>query len=142
MFGTYKKGQGTVARALSSLVLGALGVFGCQALHEWLSGYGWAADHGIPFGSEAPLVKWGLIASAGVFLVFAVLVVWLMNHRRFVDYLINSEAELRKVSWPTRPELKRQTVVVVVTLALFGVMLFLVDLVFGYGSRLLFLVER
>lgn len=142
MFEAYKKGQGRVARTLSTLVLGAFGVFGCYALNEWLSGYEWAADNGLAFGGDSPVLMWSVIVSAGVFLLFAFGVFALLHYRKFVDYLINCEAELRKVSWPTRPELKRQTIVVLITLALFGAMLFVVDLFFGYGSRLLFLVER
>jgi len=140
MIEIYKKGQGTVARALSAVALGAVAVFGCAALYDRLSSYGWASDAGVRlFGT---LLNWNVIICAVFILGCAALVAMLLNHKRFVDYLINSEAELRKVSWPTRAELKRQATVVIVALALFGVMLFVVDMLFGYGSRLLFIVQR
>ncbi len=139
MIEIYKKGQGTAARALSAVTLGAFAVFGCTALYDQLSSYGWATDAGVSLGGA--LLTWNVIICAVFILAGAVLVAMLLNYKRFVDYLINSETELRKVSWPTRPELKRQATVVIVTLALFGFLLFVVDMVFGYGSRLLFLVQ-
>jgi len=50
-----------------------------------------------------------------------------------VDYLIMSEIELRKVSWPTREELKRQTTVVIIALVAFSLVLWVADLIFTSG---------
>ena len=57
---------------------------------------------------------------------------------RFVDYLIMSEVELRKVSWPTRDELRRQTTVVIITLIFFAVVLLVADYIFALGSTRLY----
>lgn len=124
----YKKGQGVVARWLTFGVLTALAVFGCYELKEALAG--WIANDAA-FGS----VTWSFSISVLTFIVVELLIGLLANNRRFVDYLIASETELRKVSWPTRQELKRQTVVVIVTLFLFGVMLFAADILFSLGSK-------
>ena len=48
----------------------------------------------------------------------------LVNYPRFADFLIAVEAEMNKVSWPSWPELKRSSVVVIfVMFALAGVLL-------------------
>lgn len=133
MFEIYKKGQGTTARWLAAATLLVFAVFGCYALQERLSGYEWE-----DLDLRVVQVSWSVLVSCALFLIASVLVGVLVNHKRFVDYLINSEAELRKVSWPTRAELKRQTIVVIVTIMCFGVLLLLADLLFGFLSRQLY----
>ena len=123
----YKKGQGVIARWLTFGVLTALVVYGCNELKGALDDrLGKAAA----FGS----ITWSFLITVLTFIVFESLVGMLVNNKRFVDYLIASETELRKVSWPTRQELKRQTMVVIATLLLFGAMLFVADLLFILGS--------
>lgn len=50
----------------------------------------------------------------------------LVNYPRFADFLVSVEAEMSKVSWPSRDELYRSSVVVLV------VMFFLAALLFAY----------
>ena len=50
-----------------------------------------------------------------------------VNYPRFADFLISVEAEMDKVSWSSRQELYRATVVVVVTMFCLGAVLFLFD---------------
>jgi len=132
----YKKGQGTTARAIAAASMLGLGVFGCYELMKWLSESQRLLALKLNLGVVA--LPAPVLISAGAFVVVAILAAVLVNNRRFVDYLINSEAELRKVSWPTRAELKRQTVVVLVTMIAFGVLLLLADLLFGFVSRQLY----
>jgi preprotein translocase subunit SecE len=123
MFEIYKKGQGTTARWVAAAGMGALAAFGTFELYDSLSGI---------TGSVAG-VPWGTLISVVVFLTSAVLIAWLINLPKFVDYLIMSEIELRKVSWPTREELKRQTTVVIIALVAFSLVLWLADLVLTAG---------
>ena len=44
----------------------------------------------------------------------------LVNLPKFADFLIAVEAEMNKVSWPTRTELFRSSVVVIVTILVSG----------------------
>ncbi len=136
MFEIYKKGQGTKARWVAAVALLALSAFGCSALHDRIYGTDWDKAHvlGLGFVNLHPSV----LISAAAFIAAAGLVAAVVNHKRFVDYLINSEAELRKVSWPTRPELKRQTVVVMISMAFFGVFLFAADALFMALSRIMY----
>ena len=123
MFEIYKKGQGTTARWIAAAGTGALAAFGTFELYDSLSG--------IPTTvAGAPL---GTVISIVVFLGSAALIAWLVNLPKFVDYLIMSEIELRKVSWPTRDELKRQTTVVIIALMAFSLVLWIADLIFTTG---------
>ena len=78
-------------------------------------------------------MAWSTLISIVVFLAAAALIAWLINLPKFVDYLIMSEIELRKVSWPTREELKRQTTVVIIALVAFSLVLWVADLIFTSG---------
>jgi len=70
-----------------------------------------------------------LFAAAGLWLAFRVVHVPV-----FADFLIATEAELNKVSWPTRKSVFQDTVVVLTTVLMLTVFLFLVDL--GWGTLL------
>src|SRR5262245_57263311 len=90
-------------------------------------------------------VVWGLISLSnqlialneprtvayGVPLVVAAICSWMLfrlyNWPRFADFLIATEAEMTKVSWSSKEELKRATAVVLLTLVLLGAFLFSVD---------------
>lgn len=130
MFEIYKKGQGTTARWITALALGALALLGCNELEDIVSGH----TEATVFGS----ISVSLLASVAAFIVAAFVIALVINNRRFVDYLVASETELRKVSWPTRVELKRQTLVVIVTLLLISAMLFVADVLFALGSKQLY----
>jgi preprotein translocase subunit SecE len=51
----------------------------------------------------------------------------LVNLPEFADFLIAVEAEMNKVSWPTRPELYRSSIVVLVTIFALAAVLFVFD---------------
>ncbi len=75
----------------------------------------WAAVIGIAFGL---LWKFGYIA-------------------RFAAYVSDTQEELKKCAWPSREELRETTVMVLVTVAIFGVFLMVVDWVLLGGIRIL-----
>ena len=54
-----------------------------------------------------------------------------MNVPAFADFLIAVEAEMNKVSWPTRPELFRAATVVLLVIFLMGAYLSVCDLIWG-----------
>jgi preprotein translocase SecE subunit len=65
-----------------------------------------------------------LLAVASVWLAFRV-----VNYPVFADFLIQTEAEMNKVSWTSRKRLVQDTIVVLVTVILLTVFLFFVDIV-------------
>jgi preprotein translocase SecE subunit len=65
-------------------------------------------------------------------LLLGIVLLWfawrLVNVPTFADFLIATEAEMNKVSWTTRKRLVQDTIVVLVTVVLFSLFLFLLDL--------------
>lgn len=115
----YRKGQGNVARTLTAVSLIAITGFGAVSLRESLIGTGISAA-----GRD--------IVSGLVFLVFALLVLWVsFKSKRSSDFLILTESELRKVSWPSKRDLWQQTIVVLVVSGVIGAIILIVDLIFS-----------
>jgi preprotein translocase subunit SecE len=56
------------------------------------------------------------------------------------QYLREVQGELKKVAWPTRPEIKNYTIVVIVTLILMTALTFVYDWAFAKG--VLYLLDR
>ncbi|PID80713.1 preprotein translocase subunit SecE [bacterium DOLZORAL124_64_63] len=54
---------------------------------------------------------------------------------RFTSYLRETSLEMKRVSWPSKAELRESTVVVIVTVALITLMLFVVDKVLDFGMQ-------
>lgn len=89
-----------------------------------------------PEGLRIPpvgLMVSGLLLLGGIFGVYALIV----NHPKSTDFLIEVEAELRKVSWPPRHEFVGSSVVVIICVVLLGVFLRLADLLLGTGFQFL-----
>jgi len=62
-----------------------------------------------------------------------------MRNNRAIKYLLDSYEELKKVSWPTRKQLIRDTLIVVVSSAVITTFIAVVD--FGLSKVLEFLVS-
>lgn len=61
---------------------------------------------------------------------------------RFVDFLREVRGEIQKVTWPTRDELRKATIVIVIFVAILGILIGLLDallqLIFVTGIARLF----
>jgi len=121
-FEIYKRGQGTAARWATAAALGAFAIFGCYELNDRLSGRGGITVYGAT-------VDIGLLITAIVFTGCGLAIAWVVNAPKSVDFLIVTEAELRKVSWPTRQELWKQTVIVLVAVVLIGTLILAADVI-------------
>lgn len=62
-----------------------------------------------------------------------------MRNNRAIKYLLDSYEELKKVSWPTRKQLMRDTLIVVVSSAVITAFIVIID--FGLSKVLEFLVS-
>ena len=111
----YKPLQGRQARLYTAIALGFIIVMGLRELHLTLT----AQPRISPLGTY-------LIPTA-VGLVLGWITFRLLQFPPFVEFLIATEAEMNKVSWTSREDLKRATTVVLVTVALMAVFLFGVD---------------
>jgi len=124
--GLYKWNQGRITRQVTWGALAAGAALGCWRLSQsmvqpprflaWL------------VAGEAWTVVDGAFCS-----VMALLSFWvayrLINFPRFADFLIAVEAEMSKVSWPTRAELFRSSLVVLVCMIFLAAILAVYDAV-------------
>jgi preprotein translocase subunit SecE len=109
--------------------------------------------------SQGKYVRWGTVAGAAIIIftgamwigqqVFAgygvagqaiavsvwvvllgLLTFWVVNNARLAEFMIMTESEMRKVTWPSRREVINSTKVVVVLTLLLATILWLVDIAF------------
>ena len=111
--GLYKPNQGRIVRQITFLTTAFLGcLIAWEIKRSPLMG---------GLGAEAYLVMLG----------FAAAMVWfsfrLVNYSVFADFLVAVEAEMNKVSWPTRRELWNASVVVIFVIFSMAAFLFLFD---------------
>jgi len=140
----YRPAQGTYARGFAAAAGLALALFASYRL------YGWGAAREWPtvavWGMD---VSYAALAGAAVF-VAAGAVIFVLTYgpttglkgldartHALIDLLIDTEAEMRKVSWPDREELVRSTTAVLVCIVLLGAFLFCVDWVLVLVMRAL-----
>lgn len=110
--GIYKRSQGRVARQVTFAAVAFCLIVGFWRMSQITITYGPLVSFGIP----------GLLAVAGVWVSYR-----LVNVPLFADFLIAVEAEMNKVSWPTRGELYRSSIVVLVTIFAMALILALYD---------------
>jgi preprotein translocase subunit SecE len=112
--GVYKRAQGRVARQVTFAALAVSILFGTYQLFHYM-------------------VIWPDLYRFGVTGLVLFLSLWLsfrlVNYPRFADFLVAVEAEMNKVSWPTRAELWRSSLVVIVVIFVLAAVLFLYDVI-------------
>lgn len=129
-FSIYKRGQGKWSRGLAAFGLLALGTYGAVQTSDWMIGQRYQGTWEL-FGFTIPYYHGiGLYVPALIFLIFAALTVYVCNVSKPANLLIETEVEMRKVTWPTTTEVMGATVVVVVVVLILGFYLILWDLVF------------
>ena len=113
----YKRSQGRLVRQLTCLA-----VWAAFALAAWRANrsllFEWQASPTTAYGIA------GFVLVAGLWLGFR-----LVNLTTFADFLIAVEAEMNKVSWPSRTELIRASIVVIVLMFGLTMVLFTYDVV-------------
>ena len=115
-FGVYKRSQGRIARQVTfaalAIVASAAGAWKLNAV----AGNRIWARYAIPLVVCWPLGLWVSLSGGE-------------SCRSFADFLISVEAEMNKVSWPSRGELFRASLVVIVVIFLLAAILFVYDIV-------------
>jgi preprotein translocase subunit SecE len=111
--GVYKRSQGRVSRQVTFGAAAVVMAWGLYRLSDRLIEWGQQWQYGLP----------GVLLLAGLWLCFR-----LVNMPAFADFLIAVEAEMNKVSWPTRHELFRGAAVVLITILFLAVVLFGFDM--------------
>ncbi len=110
----FKKNQGRIARQATFAALAVILALGAWSLSESYQDKGPTLQYLVP-------------------LVFLLVGLWasfrLVNMPTFADFLISVEGEMNKVSWPSRSELFRASLVVMAVIFFLAALLFLYDLV-------------
>jgi preprotein translocase subunit SecE len=100
----YKEGHGVLVRRMAFAVSATLIVWGGTELYTWLEGAEWVrrnrwVNYRIPvldqYIDPAFLISW-IVIIAGCVLVYR-----LLNKERAADFLIETDTEVRKVTWPS-----------------------------------------
>lgn len=112
--GFYKRSQGKIARQVTFWAIVLLIGVGAYRLERTALVAGSGYRYAIALA----------VVAVGAWFTFR-----LVNMPRFADFLIAVEAEMNKVSWPSRPELLRSTIVVIVTMFVLTAALLFYDVV-------------
>jgi preprotein translocase subunit SecE len=115
----YKRTQGRLLRSLTAAGMGLMLVWGLYSLAAQLKA-----------ANEPQSIAYGV--PIGLATVFGWMIFRVYNWPRFADFLIATEAEMTKVSWSSKTELKRATAVVLITMFLIAGFLFSVDMVWSW----------
>jgi preprotein translocase subunit SecE len=95
------------------------------------AGFGAIVVAGVYILSQGPLAGYGsnvkMIVTVGITVVAGWIIYRLVNWPVFAEFLISVEAEMNKVSWASKQELYRATIVVLSTMLFLGIVLFLYD---------------
>ena len=112
----YKPTQGRIVRQITALAIWIIVALGVWRLYVTLDGS--SSNNAIILGVP------GVLLLAGLWVGYR-----LTNWSRFADFLIAVEAEMKKVTWPSRDEVKRASIVVIATIAILAISLFLFDVI-------------
>lgn len=122
----YKRNQGRIVRQVTCLSIWVVVALAAWRLYEV---YLQSASFGGVSESVALLLRRGLpvlLLAAGMWFGYR-----LVNWPRFADFLISVEAEMHKVSWPTRSELVKASSVVIFVIFFLAMLLFTYDLIWA-----------
>ena len=141
---TYKAGQGSLARLTTWVAFLIALALGCAELYTWIQDPttdqslipGVALFEDLPFFGTT--FSWKFMLCVAIFVAGFWLVRRLLTKKSTVDALIETEQELRKVSWPTRDESINATGVVILVSVLLTAALFGFDLLFNRIFSLIF----
>jgi len=119
-FTIYKPGQGYWARMLTAVSVGVVTL----ATVAWL----WNVLQ--QYVTSKNLIYIQASICVGILAVVGLTVAYILNKPRVVDFLIATEAEMRKVNWPSRRELIGSTWIVICGTFLLAAFMFITDLGF------------
>jgi preprotein translocase subunit SecE len=128
-----KPGQGYWVRTVGYASFGVMGAFAAISLHGSLY-------QALPSASDYLQTLWStsiigyevtlrpiFFPSIATGLLLLMAYHFFMNRAKWVDFLIETQSEVRRVSWPARKEWVGSSIVVVIVVAFISVFLYLVD---------------
>ena len=122
----YKRSQGKIVRQATCITIWVAVALGAFQFHHFLRSPQIQAS--LPVAYILPT----LLLVAGVWLGYR-----LVNMASFADFLIAVEAEMNKVSWPSKTELIRASMVVILLMFGLAVVLFSYDVILHWFFKLI-----
>lgn len=119
-FSIYKPGQGYWTRTITAIGAGTLVLWGV----------GWLAQQLKVIPEDTIYYQAG--AAVVIIVFFAALLFYLLNKPNIAEFMIATEAEMKKVNWPSRREIIGATAVVILGTIFIALLLLVVDLAFGW----------
>jgi len=116
----YKRNQGRIARQITAAAVAIVIAIGAWCLSQWFDGHtevSWMTQEWAKYGVPVALALFGGWAAYR-----------LVNVPAFADFLISVEAEMNKVSWPSRHELVKASIVVLCVIFFLAFTLYIYDL--------------
>lgn len=111
----YKPGQGRIVRRSTFAAVALLLIYGLSSLNQQLA---------LVMDSTPRTILVSILAAAAVWISYRVI-----NYDRFAEFLISTESEAERVVWPARPQVVQSTIIVITAVALMGVLLLVMDLI-------------
>jgi preprotein translocase subunit SecE len=123
----YKRSQGRITRQVTFAAMAIALIAVAYRLSDTMSESKPALYLGVP----------GLLLLVGIWVCYRI-----VNVPAFADFLIAVEAEMNKVSWPSRGELFRHSIVVLVVLLILTVVLYGFDIAWASIFQALHVIPR
>jgi len=129
----YKPGQGTLVRWIAFGLVSLMVLFGCHSLNAFIAGQ---SDRLGTALATVPVLDFGvtyaILISTGLAAVLCfVAYMFVVNHPKSAEFLIETEGELKKVNWPPRHEFLGSSFIVILSVMIISLYLMLVDFVLG-----------
>lgn len=118
----YKPNQGKNARLLTAIGMGVIVVLGAWRAYD-------------VFDTAATVTRYSVPAVGA--LIFGWICFRILHYPPFAEFLVATQAEMNKVSWTSRDDLRRATAVVLSTVVIMALFLFGVDQVWSYLLHLI-----
>jgi len=130
-FFKYKPDQGRISRGIAFWLLTGLAYFGCRTLYFFLH-WEWAKENLL--SEKMPVLdiplNWALIISVAVFLVVTGFIMSrVVNRPKMGDLLVETETEMKKVTWPSWDDAFNSSLVVLVGVIFFMILLGFSDVI-------------
>ena len=138
---SYRKNDGRYARMFAFWALFLLVAFGCfhgGGLSDLVAG--WIGDSDQTYVDPFPILgtlKTSTCIALGAWLVIGFCISRILNRKRIANALIDTEAEMKKVTWPTWTETWHGTIAVAAMVVVMFIYLFVVDLGLAKAMMLL-----
>ena len=128
----YKPEEATTSRGLIGVMVMAILGYGVFSLYEFLNMEFWRRD--LTGGTEE-LVSLRIVVAVILFAAAGLGSYLLCNHPRVVEFRIDTEKELGKVSWAPKHEVISSSIVVIVTVIVLAIYLGLIDALLAAFTR-------